>query len=110
MTSLMSTMAWIAKYIFKHRPPTGTMARIRKLNAILSGETPINLYLHFLYGHNRTDLNILKQIKDKLEVTRNCRENTLTNKPLSAKLTQPQVLPYPTYPANPANPTNPTSC
>jgi len=37
------------------------------LKKILSGTTPINLYLHFLYEHNNTDLNILKQLKEKLE-------------------------------------------
>lgn len=46
---------------------TDIQGRLKKLNEILNGSHPINLYLHFLYGHNRTDLNILKQIKDKLE-------------------------------------------
>lgn len=40
---------------------------MKKLSNILDGSTPINLYLHFLYGHNRTDLTILNQIKEKLE-------------------------------------------
>lgn len=43
---------------------------MQKLRRILSGEVAIDLYLHFLYEHNATDLNILKSIKDKLE-TRN---------------------------------------
>jgi len=38
-----------------------------KLKRILSGQTPINLYLQFLYSQNHSDLNILKAIKDKLE-------------------------------------------
>lgn len=42
-------------------------ARVAKLKSIFSGEIPMGLYLHFLYKHNKTDLNILKQIKDKLE-------------------------------------------
>ena len=41
--------------------------RLRRLRSILSGRTGTDHYLHFLYEHNRTDLNILKQIKDKLE-------------------------------------------
>jgi len=42
-------------------------SRMKKLKNILDGSTPINLYLHFLYGHNKTDLTILNQIKEKLE-------------------------------------------
>mmetsp|Transcript_18315 Transcript_18315/g.25730 ORF Transcript_18315/g.25730 Transcript_18315/m.25730 type:complete len:702 (-) Transcript_18315:909-3014(-) len=42
-------------------------SRMKKLKKILSGEIPVNLYLHFLYGHNKTDLTILNQIKEKLE-------------------------------------------
>lgn len=42
-------------------------ARITNLRRILSGELPVDLYLHFLYEANKTDLNILRNIKDKLE-------------------------------------------
>ena len=31
------------------------------------GDIPINLLLKFLYGHNRTDMNILNTIKGKLD-------------------------------------------
>lgn len=41
--------------------------RAKRLRHILSGKLSIELYLHFLYGQNKTDLNILKSIKDKLE-------------------------------------------
>lgn len=42
-------------------------ARLINLRRILSGELPVDLYLHFLYEANKTDLNILRNIKDKLE-------------------------------------------
>jgi len=42
-------------------------ARITNLRRILSGELPVDLYLHFLYDANKTDLNVLRNIKDKLE-------------------------------------------
>lgn len=42
-------------------------ARLTNLRRILSGELPVDLYLHFLYEANKTDLNILRSIKDKLE-------------------------------------------
>ena len=41
--------------------------RLTRLRSILSGRTATDQYLHFLYQHNATDLNLLKQIKDKLE-------------------------------------------
>eukprot|EP00466_Bigelowiella_natans_P005314 jgi/Bigna1/92583/estExt_fgenesh1_pm.C_360002 len=41
--------------------------RLAKLKDILSGKTPTDLYLHFLYIHSKTDLLILKSIKDKLK-------------------------------------------
>ncbi|XP_078443197.1 26S proteasome non-ATPase regulatory subunit 1 homolog A-like [Wolffia australiana] len=39
-----------------------------KLKGILSGETPIQLTLQFLYSHNRSDLLILKTIKQSVEM------------------------------------------
>ena len=42
-------------------------SRVIRLRSILSGRTGTDLYLHFLYDHNATDLNLLKAIKDKLE-------------------------------------------
>jgi len=42
-------------------------ARLTNLRRILSGELPVDLYLHFLYEANKTDLGILRSIKDKLE-------------------------------------------
>jgi 26S proteasome regulatory subunit N2 len=42
-------------------------ARLTNLRRILSGELPVDLYLHFLYEANKSDLNILRGIKDKLE-------------------------------------------
>ena len=41
--------------------------RLTRLRSILSGRVATDQYLHFLYQHNATDLNLLKQIKDKLE-------------------------------------------
>jgi 26S proteasome regulatory subunit N2 len=41
--------------------------RMVRLKSILSGDVPVNVHLNYLYGQNRTDLNILKLIKDKLE-------------------------------------------
>lgn len=41
--------------------------RLQKLKNILSGAIPVDLYLHFLYTHNKTDLNILTLIKQKLQ-------------------------------------------
>jgi 26S proteasome regulatory subunit N2 len=42
-------------------------SRTARLKGILSGDIPVNVQLNYLYGHNRSDLNILKLIKDKLE-------------------------------------------
>uniref|UniRef100_A0A0D9X5I3 26S proteasome non-ATPase regulatory subunit 1 homolog n=1 Tax=Leersia perrieri TaxID=77586 RepID=A0A0D9X5I3_9ORYZ len=42
--------------------------RLRKIKGILSGETSIQLTLQFLYSHNRSDLLILKTIKQALEM------------------------------------------
>jgi 26S proteasome regulatory subunit N2 len=41
-------------------------ARMMNIKAILDGTISTNLYLKFLYQHNKTDLNILKKIKDSL--------------------------------------------
>uniref|UniRef100_A0A7S4DW45 26S proteasome regulatory subunit RPN2 C-terminal domain-containing protein n=1 Tax=Lotharella globosa TaxID=91324 RepID=A0A7S4DW45_9EUKA len=41
--------------------------RLKKLKDILSGKTPTDLYLHFLYTHSKTDLLVLKSIKDRLK-------------------------------------------
>ncbi|XP_024526054.1 26S proteasome non-ATPase regulatory subunit 1 homolog B [Selaginella moellendorffii] len=52
--------------------------RMGKLKGILSGETPINLTLQFLYSRNKSDLLILKTIKHSVE-TRNsvCHSATI---------------------------------
>ncbi|OVA01608.1 Proteasome/cyclosome repeat [Macleaya cordata] len=42
--------------------------RVAKLKGILSGETSIKLTLQFLYSHNRSDLLILKTIKQSVEM------------------------------------------
>lgn len=42
-------------------------ARLANLRRILSGELPIDLYLHYMYESNHADLQILRNIKDKLE-------------------------------------------
>ncbi|CAM0910956.1 unnamed protein product [Alopecurus aequalis] len=42
--------------------------RLKKIKGILSGETSIQLTLQFLYSHNRSDLLILKTIKQALEM------------------------------------------
>lgn len=42
--------------------------RLTKLKGILSGETSIQLTLQFLYSHNRSDLLILKNIKQSVEM------------------------------------------
>ncbi|KAJ3698487.1 hypothetical protein LUZ61_002192 [Rhynchospora tenuis] len=42
--------------------------RLSKIRGILSGETPIQLTLQFLYSHNRSDLLILKTIKQSVEM------------------------------------------
>ncbi|KAL5711772.1 26S proteasome non-ATPase regulatory subunit 1 A [Ranunculus cassubicifolius] len=42
--------------------------RLVKIKGILSGETSIQLTLQFLYSHNRSDLLILKTIKQSVEM------------------------------------------
>ncbi|XP_077250441.1 26S proteasome non-ATPase regulatory subunit 1 homolog A-like [Tasmannia lanceolata] len=42
--------------------------RLAKIKGILSGETSIQLTLQFLYSHNRSDLLILKTIKQSVEM------------------------------------------
>ncbi|XP_038702017.1 26S proteasome non-ATPase regulatory subunit 1 homolog A-like [Tripterygium wilfordii] len=42
--------------------------RLTKVKAILSGETAIQLALQFLYSHNKSDLLILKTIKQSVEM------------------------------------------
>ncbi|KAL8121120.1 hypothetical protein AgCh_018039 [Apium graveolens] len=42
--------------------------RLTKLKGILSGETSIQLTLQFLYSHNKSDLLILKTIKQSVEM------------------------------------------
>ncbi|KAL6971074.1 26S proteasome non-ATPase regulatory subunit 1 A [Sarracenia purpurea var. burkii] len=42
--------------------------RLIKIKGILSGETSIQLTLQFLYSHNKSDLLILKTIKQSVEV------------------------------------------
>ncbi|XP_071713352.1 26S proteasome non-ATPase regulatory subunit 1 homolog A-like [Rutidosis leptorrhynchoides] len=42
--------------------------RLTKLKGIVSGETSIQLTLQFLYSHNRSDLLILKTIKQSIEM------------------------------------------
>jgi 26S proteasome regulatory subunit N2 len=42
--------------------------RLAKIKGILSGETAIHLILQFLYSHNRSDLLILKTIKQSVEM------------------------------------------
>ncbi|KAH7299750.1 hypothetical protein KP509_24G027100 [Ceratopteris richardii] len=42
--------------------------KLSKLKKILTGETPIHLTLQFLYGHNRSDILILKTIKQSVEL------------------------------------------
>ncbi|PNW70631.1 hypothetical protein CHLRE_17g727950v5 [Chlamydomonas reinhardtii] len=45
-------------------PHAGRLARLRD---ILSGKTPIALYLDFLYRHNKADLQVLKNIKGSVD-------------------------------------------
>lgn len=42
--------------------------KLEKIKEILSGETSIQLTLQFLYSHNRSDLLILKSIKQSVEM------------------------------------------
>lgn len=51
--------------------------RGKKLRSILSGEVSTDLYLHFLYNQNKTDLNVINLLKDKLD-TRNSVTHTAT--------------------------------
>lgn len=44
------------------------MERLAKIKAILSGEKSIQITLQFLYSHNRSDLLILKTIKQSVEM------------------------------------------
>lgn len=48
-------------------PQDDYSSQLANLKDILTGKTSTSLNLQFLYGHNHTDLNILRQIKDKLE-------------------------------------------
>ncbi|KAL6189619.1 hypothetical protein ACLB2K_041005 [Fragaria x ananassa] len=50
--------------------PTEVMysERLTKIKGILSGETSIKLTLQFLYSHNKSDLLILKTIKQSVEM------------------------------------------
>lgn len=41
--------------------------RFGKLKGIITGKTPIGLYLEFLYSHNHADLQVLKNIKGAVE-------------------------------------------
>ncbi|GAA0166442.1 protease [Lithospermum erythrorhizon] len=50
-------------------PKEATYAeRLTKLKGVLSGETSIQLTLQFLYSHNKSDLLILKTIKQSVEM------------------------------------------
>uniref|UniRef100_A0A452ZM37 26S proteasome non-ATPase regulatory subunit 1/RPN2 N-terminal domain-containing protein n=1 Tax=Aegilops tauschii subsp. strangulata TaxID=200361 RepID=A0A452ZM37_AEGTS len=52
--------------------------RLAKLKGILSGEKSIQLTLQFLYSHNRSDLLILKTIKQAVETSGNvCHSATI---------------------------------
>jgi 26S proteasome regulatory subunit N2 len=49
--------------------PIATYAeRMTRLKGVLSGETPINLALQFLYSRNRADLLVLKNVKAAVDV------------------------------------------
>ncbi|XP_057471530.1 26S proteasome non-ATPase regulatory subunit 1 homolog A-like [Actinidia eriantha] len=47
---------------------TAYAERLTKIRGILSGETSIQLTLQFLYSHNKSDLLILKTIKQSVEM------------------------------------------
>ena len=48
--------------------PAGPHAhRYQRLRGILTGSTPIQLYLEFLYTHNHADLQILRNMKGAVE-------------------------------------------
>ncbi|KAL9994512.1 putative armadillo-like helical protein [Helianthus debilis subsp. tardiflorus] len=52
--------------------------RLTKLKGILSGETSIQLTLQFLYSHNKSDLLILKTIKQSIEMRKTvCHSATI---------------------------------
>lgn len=51
--------------------------RLKNLKNILAGDASMSLHLQFLYGQNHTDLNILKQIKEKLEARNSVTHNAL---------------------------------
>lgn len=49
-------------------PPLSPNAqRHQKLRGILTGSTPIQLYLEFLYTHNHADVQILRNMKGAVE-------------------------------------------
>lgn len=56
--------------IVREADPKGTIyaERLTKIKGILSGETSIQLTLQFLYSHNKSDLLILKTIKQSVEM------------------------------------------
>ena len=49
------------------QPPGPHAQRYQRLRGILSGSTPIQLYLEFLYTHNHADLQILRNQKGAVE-------------------------------------------
>ena len=46
--------------------------REKRLRNIISGRTPILLYLEFLYSHNHADLVLLKNAKAAIEARNRC--------------------------------------
>ncbi|KAL0863801.1 hypothetical protein Bca101_042919 [Brassica carinata] len=55
--------------VYETDPVDATYAeRLTKIKGILSGETSIQLTLQFLYSHNKSDLLILKTIKQSVEM------------------------------------------
>lgn len=49
------------------QPLSPQAARHQKLRGILTGSTPIQLYLEFLYTHNHADVQILRNMKGAVE-------------------------------------------
>lgn len=49
------------------QPPGPHAQRYQRLRGILTGSTPIQLYLEFLYTHNHADLQILRNMKGAVE-------------------------------------------
>ena len=49
------------------QPLSPHAARHQKLRGILTGSTPIQLYLEFLYTHNHADVQILRNMKGAVE-------------------------------------------